>query len=295
MICILAEKEGIEICNGLGEGVPEFTSEQVIFNGAASKGEDYETFYFARLADIKSANEYGLVFGCTKTEFRPYDSVVVACLIAAKYHFKDQVYISTDGEPGDWVKGMLLASAILGANLLDVADHIFDKPSEDMRKAFLTKLIEMKKEALKGKPEPHSIVTKETAKLVKAELKKAFPKTKFSVRSDYNSINVRWENGPSTDKVENLVGHYKAGHFDGMTDCYKYDVSPYCNKYIFFHRDVDQDLYLREARRISKEWGVILPEDTTYNTLYNALWKAGTEIKTDLQREVCKEISETDY
>jgi Large polyvalent protein associated domain 29 len=62
----------------------------------------------------------------------------------------------------------------------------------------------------------------ETAKLVRAALKKAFPGIKFSVRSDTYaggaSIRVRWTDGPSTKAVKDVAGAYAGGGFDGMID-----------------------------------------------------------------------------
>ena len=58
----------------------------------------------------------------------------------------------------------------------------------------------------------------ETAKLVRVALKREFPGVKFSVRSDHNSINVRWIDGPTTALVNPVVKAYEGGGFDGMID-----------------------------------------------------------------------------
>lgn len=62
----------------------------------------------------------------------------------------------------------------------------------------------------------------ETAKLLRAALKKAFPGVKFSVRSDVYaggaSIRVRWTDGPSKKAVEAVAKPYAGGGFDGMID-----------------------------------------------------------------------------
>ena len=58
---------------------------------------------------------------------------------------------------------------------------------------------------------------------IRIELKKAFPGVKFSVRSDYDSVNIGWEYGPTRREVEAITCKYKAGHFDGMTDSYSYN------------------------------------------------------------------------
>jgi hypothetical protein len=62
----------------------------------------------------------------------------------------------------------------------------------------------------------------ETAKLIRAALKKAFPGVKFSVRSDtYSggaSIRVKWLDGPTDKAVSAVAGVYASGGFDGMID-----------------------------------------------------------------------------
>ena len=62
----------------------------------------------------------------------------------------------------------------------------------------------------------------DTAKLVRAALKAAFPGVKFSVRSDsYSggaSIRVGWTDGPTEDAVEGTTGGYRGASFDGMQD-----------------------------------------------------------------------------
>jgi len=66
---------------------------------------------------------------------------------------------------------------------------------------------------------------------IRAELKRAFPGVKFSVRSDKfsggDSIDVSWTDGPTTEQVRAIVNKYKAGSFDGMTDCYDYESRPW--------------------------------------------------------------------
>lgn len=291
----LAKKEGLSnIANWEGEGEPEITNDLISFNGDHSLNDGCETFSFTRVDDMEYADDHGLIFDCTKTGEYPYDCVVTACLIASKYHFKDNIYISSDGEPEDWIKGLFLASAIIGGDLKETFVHLFDKPSDELRKAFTKKLHEIEKEGMKDKPIPGSISSKDTAKLIRQDLKKAYPKCKFSVKSDWDSIRVKWINGPSSSKVKELVGHYKSGNYVKITKSYGYDDSPYYNRYLFFDREYEHETYVIKAREISKEWGVIIPDDTTYDNLYSVLWSKGKEIKTDLEREVYKEISQMD-
>ncbi len=80
------------------------------------------------------------------------------------------------------------------------------------------------------------------AKNIRAELKKAFPKIKFSVRkSSYDAINVTIPKGAgvTSKEVETVVtDKYEAGHFNGMQDIYEYSRNPWGEafgsvKYIF--------------------------------------------------------------
>ena len=62
----------------------------------------------------------------------------------------------------------------------------------------------------------------ETAQLVRAALRREFPKTKFSVRSSRyaggSDVDVRYIDGPPQPLVEAVVGPYRGGGFDGSID-----------------------------------------------------------------------------
>lgn len=66
------------------------------------------------------------------------------------------------------------------------------------------------------------ISTADTAKLIRAALKKAFGAQKFSVRSDSfaggSAVDVRWVDGPTSEAVEDIILDYKGGEFDGSID-----------------------------------------------------------------------------
>lgn len=87
------------------------------------------------------------------------------------------------------------------------------------------------------------------AKNIRKELKLAFPGVKFSVRSDSfsmgNSVDVSWSNGPTSKAVEEIIGKYQYGHFDGMEDIYRDNNSAFSSavgivlgqaKYVHGHR-----------------------------------------------------------
>jgi hypothetical protein len=62
----------------------------------------------------------------------------------------------------------------------------------------------------------------ETAKLIRQQLKREFPVTRFSVRSSsYSmgaSITVRWTDGPTCKAVDPVAQSYRGAEFDGMID-----------------------------------------------------------------------------
>lgn len=66
------------------------------------------------------------------------------------------------------------------------------------------------------------IAVTETAKLIRAALKEAFPEIKFSVKSRKysggSSITVRWNDGPTESQVDAIAEAFQGGYFDGMTD-----------------------------------------------------------------------------
>lgn len=58
---------------------------------------------------------------------------------------------------------------------------------------------------------------------LRKELKAAFPGVKFSVTSDYNSIDIKWTDGPTVEQVRKVTGRYQEGNFNGMQDIYEYN------------------------------------------------------------------------
>ncbi len=100
-----------------------------------------------------------------------------------------------------------------------------------------------------GEREMRTKAAKAAAEIRKI-LKKEMPGIKFSVRSQNyaggNSIDVSYDNGPVSESVEQLIGQYQYGHFDGMDDCYYYsnrnDRIPQV-KFLFVRRDISEDVY----------------------------------------------------
>ena len=67
------------------------------------------------------------------------------------------------------------------------------------------------------------------AKNIRIELRALWPSVKFSVRGESfsggDAIRVSWEDGPIGAQVDEVVGKYEAGSFNGMEDIYEYSHS----------------------------------------------------------------------
>jgi hypothetical protein len=74
---------------------------------------------------------------------------------------------------------------------------------------------------------PRRLDVTETAKLVRAQLKQAFPGQKFKVKSDRyaggSSIRVDWTDGPTMKEVDAVVAVFAGSRFDPMIDLKTYN------------------------------------------------------------------------
>jgi hypothetical protein len=108
---------------------------------------------------------------------------------------------------------------------------------------------------------------------IKKELQNAFPGVKFSVKSSSfaggNSVDVHWENGPTSAEVDAIISKYEQGSFNGMTDCYEYDHSGYADaveiwlgstKYAHSHRKVSAE-YVAKIRELLIERGYTFTDE----------------------------------
>jgi len=117
-----------------------------------------------------------------------------------------------------------------------------------------------------------------TSSAIKSELKKAFPKTKFSVRSSNfsggDSVSIRYENGAPRKEIEKITDKYQAGSFDGMTDCYDYDNKiegiPQA-KYIQVMRTITDEKKEEAKQRIIKKYGITEWNDKAIMAKFN-IW-----------------------
>jgi hypothetical protein len=133
----------------------------------------------------------------------------------------------------------------------------------------------------------------ETAKLVRQTLKRAFPTTKFSVRSDeYSmgaSIRVRWTDGASLEAVENIAHEFNGTGFDGMIDL----------KYYHKHWLLpDGSVQLASSPGTTGSMGVHEPEECPKPHPDAVLVSLGADsvscdrtISEDLRQRICKDIA----
>ncbi|WP_164057774.1 LPD29 domain-containing protein [Serratia marcescens] len=107
-----------------------------------------------------------------------------------------------------------------------------EKTKKDMKEAF-----EEEVRRLKSAPEFTNLKKVESNNIsvaavvssnIRLLLKKYFSDVKFTVKkTSYNSVSVRWTDGPTCDKVEEITGRFKSGYFNSMEDVYEYNESPF--------------------------------------------------------------------
>ena len=91
MVCEeITKQTGHGLAGWNGEGEPRFEDEGILFNGVGDLS--HETF---GLGPETSG------FNFTKTQRKPYDKHVLACLILAKEYFGDNIKVSSDGDNDD--------------------------------------------------------------------------------------------------------------------------------------------------------------------------------------------------
>lgn len=140
----------------------------------------------------------------------------------------------------------------------------------------------------------------ETAKKVRAELKRNFPNTKFSVRSKAysggSSVNVEWTDLPVAEDVNYILARFKSGHFDGMQDLYIDGAYEYEGKLYVGAK------YIHGSRNLSPEYRTMLEQkaaemfaDYERNSYRYHDWimKAEKEIFEEVRRKRDEEIAES--
>lgn len=139
------------------------------------------------------------------------------------------------------------------------------------------------------------------AKNIRAELKRAFPAIKFSVRSKSytggNSINIHWTDGPTSDQVEAIAGRYKHGSFNGMDDSYEFVENAWGDAfgsayYIFTNRDYSDAMLESVIGRVCRYFGgmksIPTAEDYNKGRIWNLRNDNGIDMRLEIHRALQK-------
>jgi len=112
-----------DICGPDGTEHPVINENDVMFNGNAAVGENHDTFHVSRIrpsipeAMVININNTAVKkryhgFRFCKTNRKPYDDSVVACLIFIVNMNKKIMKVSSDGRVADWHNGYHLCKAV---------------------------------------------------------------------------------------------------------------------------------------------------------------------------------------
>ncbi len=107
----LAAARGIELAGWDGSGEPTFEPAIVAFNGLGEAS--HETFAVPCVSDAREhegMEPEGMVFEFCKTNRKPYDAAVTACLLVLKHHLGDAILVTSNGGIGEWQAGIELAA-----------------------------------------------------------------------------------------------------------------------------------------------------------------------------------------
>ena len=116
------------------------------------------------------------------------------------------------------------------------------------------------------------------SKNAKMELQRAWPGVKFSVRADHNSVRVNWTDGPSAKQVEEVLGKYENGSFNGMEDIHEYDHSAYGEAvsivlgrftYTFANRHYSNALIQKAIDRVAQQYTQAARPEVTVEAFRN--------------------------
>lgn len=98
------------------------------------------------------------------------------------------------------------------------------------------------------------------ARNMRTMLKAAFPGQKFSVTSDYNSVRVRWVDGPTDAAVTAIIGRFDIGRADYNTDYFYTESSAWSElfggvQYLFTNREESPELVARVLQDFNAKYG----------------------------------------
>ena len=165
--------------------------------------------------------------------------------------------------------------------------------------------------ALLVKANPHLIPAEKcknpriaATKNIRIELKRAFPGVKFSVTSSTfsmgDAIDVSWTDGPTVSQVDQIIGKYKAGSFDGMTDCYEYSNDAWPKtfgdaKYVHSRREYSDKMLTSVIGRVCRRYGGldVIPTADDYHK--GRLWNLHNSGGVDIHHEIGRALQKHTY
>ena len=93
------------------------------FNGTAELS--HEDFYLAdHWSNCFDRKFEPKGFNFCKTAYKPYDVVVIACLITLQHYLGDLIEVGSDGDASEWVDGLELAKKVLKIKDLNIPKTI---------------------------------------------------------------------------------------------------------------------------------------------------------------------------
>ncbi len=130
------------------------------------------------------------------------------------------------------------------------------------------------------------------AKLIRQELKVAFPAVKFRVTcSSYSmgdSVSIYWDNGPTYEAVNQIVRKYQYGSFDGMQDLYEFtnnrkDIPQ--TKFVIAQRSITENIYQAAFDYVKTRWVWLQGCETVYSFYDDKRGHNGTPVQ-DIRRKL---------
>ncbi|MFA7101348.1 MAG: LPD29 domain-containing protein [Bacilli bacterium] len=187
---------------------------------------------------------------------------------AKKFREFDYSYVSMNPQSTSSTKDSL-SELLYQCAEGNVINKRFYKLLENIFNTMNTLAQEEKQQEIINKPVARYIDAAEVAKMVRSELKLAFPNIKFSVKtsrySGGSSIRVSWTDGPTKKEVDSIVGYMHGASFDGMIDLQSYHDSTdpktgelihYGNNYIFCERDYSKEALILFWDKTCQEYGI---------------------------------------
>ncbi len=145
-------------------------------------------------------------------------------------------------------------------------------------------------------------------KNIRADLKKHFHKTEFSVRMRYyTTYYISWSDGPTVDNVNSILMKYKTGCFNAYEDYHYNEDTPFNViyggvDYVFTDRNYSDEKIEMAIRFLLKKHGEFYHFDTNLMTVENfrhgKLWNVGLDQvrgNNGIQGEIHRVLSETTY